>query len=102
MRTDKKRTIEEVEYVADAVILGHLRAALVNIDYAAKDFKRHHFELKNTELAERFAWLRSLARQVMGDFVVSCNEKIQGHRLEYDRQVMSGKFRKRSRGWAKQ
>ena len=93
-------TIDDVEYVADAVILGHLRAALVNIDYAAKDFKRHHFELKGTDIAQKVEWLRSLTRQVLGEFTNLCNERVQGKRLNQDRKKMQDTWKKRLKGWA--
>ena len=78
----KKKTCDDIEFVEDAVILGHLRAAKVNIDYAVKDFKRAHFELKDTELAEKLNFLRTWVDKQLGDFVDYFNAKVQGEREE--------------------
>lgn len=78
----KKKSVDDIEFVEDAVILGHLRAAKVNIDYAVKDFKRAHFELKDTELAEGLNFLRSWADQQLAVFVEYLNAKVQGEREE--------------------
>jgi hypothetical protein len=78
----KKTPIDNIEFVEDAAILGHLRAAKVNIEYAVKDFKRAHFELKDTELATSLNFLRSWADQQLRDFVGYFNAKVQGEREE--------------------
>ena len=78
----KKKSVDNIEFVEDAVILGHLRAAKVNIDYAVKDFKRDHFELKDTELARELNFLRSWVDQQLSAFVDYFNAKVQGEREE--------------------
>lgn len=78
----KKKSVDDIEFVEDAVILGHLRAAKVNIDYAVKDFKRAHFELKDTELAEKLNFLRTWADQQLAGFVEYLNAKVQGEHEE--------------------
>ena len=78
----KKKSVDDIEFVEDAVILGHLRAAKVNIDYAVKDFKRAHFELKDTELAEKLNFLRTWADQQLAEFVEYLNAKVQGEHEE--------------------
>ena len=78
----KKKSVDNIEFVEDAVILGHLRAAKVNIDYAVKDFKRAHFELKDTELARELNFLRSWVDQQLSAFVDYFNAKVQGEREE--------------------
>lgn len=88
-----KRTIDDVEYVADAIILGHLRAAAVNIDYAVKDFKRHHYELKDSELAKELNFLRSWTNQQLCNFVQYCNKKVQGVRESKVRNEMNRRRR---------
>ena len=78
----KKKSVDDIEFVEDAVILGHLRAAKVNIDYAVKDFKRAHFELKDMDLAEGLNFLRTWADKQLADFVGYFNAKVQGEREE--------------------
>lgn len=76
----KKKSVDDIDFVEDAAILGHLRAAKVNIDYAVKDFKRAHFELKDTELAKSLNFLRTWVDQQLRDFVGYFNAKVQGER----------------------
>ena len=78
----KKKSVDDIEFVEDAVILGHLRAAKVNIDYAVQDFKRAHFELKDTELATGLDFLREWADRQLAAFVGYFNTKVQGEREE--------------------
>lgn len=89
-----KRTINDVEYVADAMIIGHLRAAATNFEIAAKEFKRHHFEAKETELANFFGIVRQLLNRIDSDFCEFINKRVQEARLEYDKRNM-GLTRKR-------
>ena len=78
----KKKSVDDIEFVEDAIILGHLRAAKVNIEYAVKDFNRAHFELKDTDLATGLNFLRSWTDQQLRHFVGYFNAKVQGEREE--------------------
>jgi len=84
----KSKTIDDVGLVEDAVILGHLRAAVVNIDYAVKDFKRHHFDLFDTELRSNLEFLRSWANKQLKDYCDYCNAKVNGMREAQMRKQM--------------
>ncbi len=88
-----KRTIEDVEYVADAMIIGYLRAAAVNYEHAHKEFKRHHYELKDSDAAKTFEVVRQLSERTLREICEFCNDKIHSRRLERDRKAMSGGHR---------
>ena len=64
----KRKTIDDVDLVEDATILGHLRAAVVNIEYAVKDFKRHHFDLFETNLREQLDFFRSFSNTILKEY----------------------------------
>lgn len=76
----KTATIDDVEMVEDAIIIAHLRAAKINIDYACKDFKRYHYRFKETNLADDFRVIRHWVDGTLKDLVDYCNHKVQGMR----------------------
>ena len=91
----KKRTIKDVEYVADAVIIGFLHAAAINYEQAHKEFKRHHFDMKDSELASYFEIVRKLSDTTFKNFCDFSNQRIQNAREELTRSEMSNNDKKR-------
>ena len=90
----RRRTINDVEYVADAMIIGYLQAASVNYELAAKEFKRHHYDLKDTNVARTFDAVRRLSAQTHIEFCDFCNKKVQQAREESVRREIERGVRK--------
>jgi len=78
MKPNERRcTINDVEYVSDAMIIGHLRAAATNFEIAAKLFKLHHFDWKDLEVAQTFDIVRRFAKRAENEFCDLVDKKIQ-------------------------
>lgn len=85
-RHTKNLNIKDVNYVSDAIIVGHLQAAILNFEYAAKQFKRHHFDLKDSNVAQTFALVRGFSKQTLNEFCEIIDEKIYQDRASSIRE----------------
>ena len=75
---DKATTIvEDVEYVSDAKILGYLNSARVILESAEKEFYRTHYKMEELRLAQGLENTINLIKQMIMDFAMQCEKKIQ-------------------------
>ena len=88
------KTVDDVEIVEDAIILAHLRAAKVNIDYACKDFKKYHYRFKDTRLSDDFKIIRCWVDGTLNDMIDFCNAKVRGMREERIMNMFNGDNRR--------